>query len=336
VVRSLSRIWIDWSFAASFARVLICQERHEVPTNGSDTGYCRQPLYVAPLHAHSQTLQTDRPWPHTVAATSSALISYRTGRDDDIRLGWEVSRKGASPSSGNVYLQIDAPTTYTWVGIGVGDSMRNAKVFLMYQDGEGNVTLSTRDGRHHTMPIYAEKSNVKLLEGSKVEDGRMVANVLCSECESLDLEGTNSWVAAWLRGDPLYSASPEAQITQHDEKAILNVDFQTATTIPDQNPFLSAATGETNWGAVTVLYEETPTLSAIATAHGVIMIIVFAGLYPIGALLMPLFNQWFLHSASQLIAFLLMWVGVGLGGEVARKNNLVSVPQEFQYNEKIF
>jgi hypothetical protein len=97
---------------------------------------------------------------------------------------------------GNVYFQLDAPDTYAWVGLGIGGWMRDAAIVVMFKDGEGNVTLSTRDGRHHVMPEYVERSNIQLLEGSGVRDGRMVANVQCSGCQNLDLASQNSWIAA--------------------------------------------------------------------------------------------------------------------------------------------
>lgn len=60
--------------------------------------------------------------------------------------------------------------------------MAGASIFVMYSDGNGNVTISARDGgQGHVEPSVdgGLSQRVKLLEGSGVVGGRMVANVLC-------------------------------------------------------------------------------------------------------------------------------------------------------------
>lgn len=56
---------------------------------------------------------------------------------------------------------------------------------LRYTSGDGqNVTLSPRLGKGHTMPLHDDSANVTLLEGSGVSNGKMTANVRCSNCNS--------------------------------------------------------------------------------------------------------------------------------------------------------
>ena len=60
--------------------------------------------------------------------------------------------------------------------------MAGARVFIMYQDGNGNVTISGRDGgQGHDEPQVDAvlMAGLTLLEGSGVVGGNMVANVLC-------------------------------------------------------------------------------------------------------------------------------------------------------------
>lgn len=62
--------------------------------------------------------------------------------------------------------------------------MRGAKIFVMYADGNGNVTISARLGNQgHVEPSQnaALQAGVTLLDGSGVVGGNMVANVKC-EC----------------------------------------------------------------------------------------------------------------------------------------------------------
>ncbi len=60
--------------------------------------------------------------------------------------------------------------------------MRGAVVFVMYQDGNGNVTISARDGNQgHVEPQFDSTlaAGVQLLAGSGVVNGIMIANVKC-------------------------------------------------------------------------------------------------------------------------------------------------------------
>lgn len=221
-----------------------------------------------------------------------------------------------------MYFKLDAPQTYSWVALGIGSNMETAQIFLIYTDGEGNVTLSTRQGRQHVMPVYEKRSKVELISGSGAEDGRMTATVRCGDCDSLNLSGENDWVAAWLTGEAVDSKNPDATITHHEGRSVFRMNLADATVSSDANPL--SDTNDNESAVVQLLDAPNEKYRRIRRAHGVIMSLVFVGLYPIGALLMPLFANWFLHSTSQFLAFLLMWAGVGLGVTFARNYSLVS------------
>jgi len=60
--------------------------------------------------------------------------------------------------------------------------MKGATIFVMYADGNGNVTISARDGGPgHVQPLEntSLQGNVQLLEGSGIVNGQMVANIFC-------------------------------------------------------------------------------------------------------------------------------------------------------------
>lgn len=194
----------------------------------------------------------------------------------------------------------------------------------MYQDGEGNVTLSTRKGRNHIMPVYEERSGVELISGSGVLNDRMTAKVRCSDCNKLDLEGENNWVAAWLSGETIQSTSVQEPIDHHEGRDLFSIDLAMAATDSEVNPLADSDDDILSSGAV-VTDATVAKYDSIRLAHGIIMTVVFVAMYPIGALLMPVLGNWFLHSASQLLAFILMWAGVGLGATFARQYFLVSI-----------
>lgn len=229
---------------------------------------------------------------------------------------------------------MEAPTSYQWIALGTGSQMRGSDMFLIYQDGDGNVTPSTRTGTGHVMPEYTERDDVELLAGSGISNGNMVANIKCGACDGLDLTDSNSWIAAWKSGDSLDSTSPSERISEHDEEDGFSVDFAQAAISSDSNPFLttssdggsSSDTGSNsdNTGSGVVSSKSSDNTDAILRAHGIIMSIVFLAGYPLGAVLMPIVGKWFIHAGWQTVVFMGMWAGLALGVIVGNRENKVS------------
>ncbi|KAL2158046.1 hypothetical protein VTH06DRAFT_4856 [Thermothelomyces fergusii] len=249
-----------------------------------------------------------------------------------------VPASSASAGSGNIYFQIQAPTSLQWVALGTGSSMSGSNIFLMYQDGRGNVTLSPRLGRGHSEPkldTSATAARLTLLAGSGVsEDGSaMTANVACANCESWDggemsLQSSGSaWIGAWRQGPSLATTDPAAAIDRHDGNTRFQVDLTEATVSADSNPFVSAGgddggdgsepgTGP-GGGSTEVRGSSKP---AALVAHGIVMALVMGLFYPLGSTIMPLAGKWWVHAAWQTVAFCLMWAGFGLGVVSGRRS----------------
>lgn len=289
-----------------------------------------------------------------------ATVQYCPSSGGGICYTVGVPSSSASAGSGNIYFQITAPTTYQWVALGTGSGMANSNIFLMYQDGNGNLTLSPRRGTMRTMPTLDTSSTaakLTLLAGSGVStDGKtMTANVACANCQSwsggtMSLASTSAgWIAAWKAGSSLSSTSKSATITQHDDTDRFSIDLTKATISTDSNPFVSTNTGgnsgngnstgsdtgsgsgsDSNSGSsgsgssgsgVTVVSGKPS--AAILTAHGLIMALVFVVLYPLGSLLMPLLGNWKVHGSFQIFVWCLMWAGFGLGIVTAKERNML-------------
>ncbi|KAK2026248.1 integral membrane protein [Colletotrichum zoysiae] len=244
---------------------------------------------------------------------------------NDICFKVAVPQASASSGSGNLYFQMSAPSSYQWVALGTGSTMSNSNMFIMYTDGSGNVTVGPRTSRGHNMPTLSSSTNLQLLAGSGVKDGKMIANVLCTNCASWSSgtmalnSATSSWIAAWKSGSAINSASNSQSIQQHDDHSNFNLDLTKATVQTDSNPFEGTSSGGGSSGSGSGS-GSSGGLSNVLLAHGIIMSIVFIFLYPVGAILMPLVGKWMVHGAWQSVAFLLMWVGFGTGYIYARDN----------------
>lgn len=264
-----------------------------------------------------------------VFATASANpVTYCDGDSNDICYAWGVPPSAASSGSGSIYLRIVASTKYQWVGLGTGSRMDGSQMLIVYQDGTGNITLSTRMASGHSMPEYSHMSSTKLLQGSGVSGGNMIASIeLGLGSSGLDVSGPNSWISAWKTGSALDSSDTGASIDQHDSYDGFSVDLSKATLATDAIPFTntstavstpssSAGSGVTSTGIVSS--------DSVIKAHGIIMALAFLVGFPAGALLMPLLGSWKIHAGWQMLAFVGMWIGFGLGKVSADKYSQVS------------
>ncbi|KAI0125580.1 hypothetical protein BJ170DRAFT_439046 [Xylariales sp. AK1849] len=265
------------------------------------------------------------------STVTSASAQQQCPKNNDVCFTVAVPEAASSSGSGNLYFQLESPTSYSWIALGTGSQMSGSNMFVMYQDGNGNVTISPRQGTHHIAPTEDTSStaaNLTLLAGSGVDGDTMRANVMCSNCDSwanggaMSLSSTDSeWIAAWKSGSSLASTDKNEGISQHDAHSSWTIDLTKATVTSDSNPFVSASGNNTSSDNSTdsssssgvVDNDSSQDPQRMISAHGVIMSIVFVILYPLGSILMPLLGKWIIHAAWQFVTFILMWIGFGLG-----------------------
>lgn len=98
----------------------------------------------------------------------------------DVCFKLNIPESTASSGSGDIFFQISAPNTYSWVALGQGQAMAGSNMFVVYTSADGNnVTISPRSASGHNMPTLNSNTQVELLEGSGVANGVMTANVKC-------------------------------------------------------------------------------------------------------------------------------------------------------------
>lgn len=260
-----------------------------------------------------------------------------------------VPQSSASSGKGNIYYQIRAPTSYSWVALGQGSSMAGSSIFVVYADGKGNVTVSPRAGEGHVMPQEDSSVQVKLLAGSGVHRNIMTANFMCANCQSwsggdMSLSSTTAnYIGAWLDGSALDSTDASTAISQHTDTTEWEFDLTKAVISEDANPYVhgkgsssgdgsddgnnNSGDNSNNSGVVGGSSEEDELAKTdlLVKGHGAVMTIVMVFLYPIGAAAMPLFRKWIIHAVWQGGSFVLMWIGFGLGYRAAVDNGDVSL-----------
>ncbi|KAK4541735.1 hypothetical protein LTR36_007444 [Oleoguttula mirabilis] len=282
----------------------------------------------------------------SLASTALASIAS-TCPESDICYQLNIpSSTTASSGTGDVFFQLSASTAYQWVALGQGSQMAGSNIFVMYTSSSGtNVTVSPRLGIGHVQPQHDTDAHITVLQGSGVSNGRMTANVRCSNCGSwsggsMDFTGSSSnWIHAYKSGSALYSDDLSESISQHDESGTFTWDLSQAKGGSDANPFTdSVATGTSTVTAASSTSSSssgnnsnntTATLvnagynglsqskqQQILVAHGALAALAFVALFPIGAILIRLANftgSIWVHAALQLVAYLFYIVAFGLG-----------------------
>lgn len=221
-------------------------------------------------------------------------------------------------NGGNVYLSLSAPTTYSWVGLGMGSSMTNSNMFIMYTDGNGNVTLSPRFSRGHSMPQHVDTLDVQLLSGSGVANGVMTANFRCGNCSASGDFGAQSgrWIHARRSGAALDTTDAQARFSQHDSEGGFTWQYADAVGGASANPFTASDVVASSAAPASSSGGGRSTRRNILLVHGIFASLAFLVFFPIGAIIMRLgkFNNVVaVHVATQVFAWLLFITAFGLG-----------------------
>ncbi|PVH77590.1 iron reductase domain protein [Cadophora sp. DSE1049] len=209
------------------------------------------------------------------ASLSTAQFTFSPGPTYSIGIPSDSSI--SSSSTGPLYFHLEAPTSYQWVALGIGSQMAGASIFVMYADGNGNITLSGRRGTGQIEPRADStlQAGLELLEGTGIANGMMVANVRCTSC-TLDSDKTSSdspWIAAWSIGSAIDSTSVSATIRQHsgNNRVEAQVDLSQASISSDANPFLSSSTPDstsTGSSSPTTASSSKPTTGSGSNGYG--------------------------------------------------------------------
>ncbi|GFF54059.1 hypothetical protein IFM46972_09928 [Aspergillus udagawae] len=241
---------------------------------------------------------------------------------NDICFAIGIHEPSDDSQQGALLLQIQAPDSVQWIGVGHGNQMAGASMFVVYASSGSNVTVSPREGTGHVPPEYNAESRISILPGTAIANGTITARFECKNC--LDAHGgtinatdpASSWIWAYKSGPPMASDNVSASIEYHDAFGRVLVDLSRSQSIADLNnggdPFANARPidGLTS--------SELQSLSAMAIAHGCLMAVAFVVFFPTFALLVPLSRfipmpVTTVHAPLQGLALATAIAGFGLG-----------------------
>ena len=201
--------------------------------------------------------------------------------------------------------------------------MANSLIFVVYTSEDGkNVTVSPRLGTGHFMPQHTSDVTVSLFAGSGVANDLYTVNGMCNGCHSWQngfLETTStSAPMLWAIGPAgrLASDDLDATIEQHQIEGTFALDLLKANGIGGVPVAGSTSSGSTETS------DDSGT-STMVKIHALFLVVAFLIVFPGGYLFLRVFEKVMLHTATQSVAMLLVFIGIALGIAASKKDNLV-------------
>ncbi|KAL4885998.1 hypothetical protein BJY04DRAFT_213538 [Aspergillus karnatakaensis] len=270
--------------------------------------------------------------------TTARTASFHPAHNPSITFSITVPHN--NPSS--IFFRIQAPTSLEWIALAQGTQMSDANMFLVYASSSNpkNVTVSPRTAPGHRPPSWNPDARVSVLEGSGIdthigeetEEGLITADIECFTClrnhgGEMDPQGTETrWVWAYRESQPreedgrgsggFQSDDLTARIAFHSAFGKVLVDLSRAKTDPASHDLFS----NPDFGAVRPVAGSDDndrgdgTGYNTAIAHGLLMTVSFAVLFPLFALTVPLgYPVVKVHAPLQAFAVSLTLLGAVLG-----------------------
>ncbi|EME88381.1 uncharacterized protein MYCFIDRAFT_86102 [Pseudocercospora fijiensis CIRAD86] len=241
-------------------------------------------------------------------------------------------------ANGDVYYHMNAPSSHSWMGVGFGSSMDNARMLISYVGSDGHTLVNTcRMSKGHSEPEW--ESDV-VIEGVHNDtyapysntlspDGIMIAHAICRNCSQwatggLDTSSTaQPFIFALGPNVTLEDDHPNAPLRLHEFHGKFQLDMTVATNFSGshgrvpapQDPGLQV--GDSFWAFANYMSSnvyKTGTDSEWAqTAHAVFMCLAFLLVFPLGAICLRLVRRAMVHAIVQVFGLGLVLIGFGLG-----------------------
>ncbi|XRM45673.1 hypothetical protein ABZX51_008750 [Aspergillus tubingensis] len=201
--------------------------------------------------------------PIALGLAHASIISFSPPTNPDIIYSLTIPNTTTLSTPGPIYIQITAPTSIQWVGLGQGAQMTGANMFLLYTSSSTKITLSPRSGLGHFEPQYTSNTQITMLPGTGISTinsttaaltnssspssdntrTTMTANFRCDNCltwqdgtGTMNPKDTNfPFIWAYRAGVPINSASMDADISIHDDMGGIQVDLTRAGMPPQPN-----------------------------------------------------------------------------------------------------
>lgn len=261
----------------------------------------------------------------TSNATSSVFVYNGTSGEQF------VFALNVEQDTGDLYMHMSCPAGNSWMGVGIGDEMKDSLMFVAYASSNGSgVTLSPRVATGHSEPSFYDKITCDLVWGDEYAggntvtstddglDGVMTVNAVCHNATQWGTgtlkTGTTDGTAATDQpfifavgpSQSMESNSQSANMRRHDFVGHFTMDIsqavvKTGGSVPLPN---GDDNGYTTSGAssATDTKEDKDPAPGI---HAFVMSVTFVIIYPSGSLVLRMLNRVKLHAIMQSVGLVL-------------------------------
>lgn len=274
-------------------------------------------------------------------SNNTVASSIFVSNNQDIAFALNVPNNSAT----DLYFSILLPTQRAWGAIGLGtNQMAGALMLVVYGSENGqNVTVSPRLASGHSEPVFTPDISIQTLPGTGLVNGSAayLFNGKCTNCRSwrssgkggddnknktLDLKSTEQsflYATGPLGPNAVQSDAKDAPLKLHYSYGTFTLDMVRATGAGGVPVISQDGKNPSRVGTTQRLQVEGKTSKA-GTAHAIIMVFVFVGLFPFGTLVLRLGNWVRWHAINQGFGGLLVIIGFGLGADISKLYNRVS------------
>ncbi|KAI0881669.1 putative iron reductase domain protein [Annulohypoxylon maeteangense] len=234
-------------------------------------------------------------------------------------------------STTDLYFSLMMTTSTSWGAIGLGSHMAGSLMLVVYPSQSRNsLTISPRIATGHTEPVYSPEIEIEVMGGTGHDNSTntFIFNGRCTNCRSwsggsgkVDVT-SNIQSMMYATGEDLSYLATDARdgpLKMHYNYGTFTMDMVHATG-PAGIPIIDSSMNSTLVGTSQRLSTEGKK-DMVAMAHGVIMILVFVGLFPFGTFVLRFGNWVRWHGATQGFAFLLTFIASILGFVISKTYN---------------
>ncbi|KAF9701547.1 hypothetical protein EKO04_000976 [Ascochyta lentis] len=223
--------------------------------------------------------------------------------------------------SSDVYFYFASPA-YSWVGVGFGRQMEDSLMLILYPSADGDdVTISPRIGRKAGEPVFTEKLEIEVLDGTRVEEDMMILHGRCSDCRVWPngfLDATSSdqpMIYAFGDAHALQSSSPSADLQRHVRYGHFTMDM-TAATGTGGVPLKSNASS-----GVQAQRDMTRDIDQKNLAHAILGCLVLFVVWPLNVLVAGFLKNIHIHIGLSIAVVLCLGIVYGLGISTSNQYN---------------
>jgi hypothetical protein len=224
----------------------------------------------------------------------------------------------------DVFVTMRVKLGLQWGAIGLGadgmaDDRHTSLVFVLYLAANGTgVTFSPRISRGHYEPEYFPDVQYQVLPGTGVVNGSLVFSMRCTA-------GCRNWMGGYIDvtdanqkaifavgpGGDMFTDDVRAPLSYHEDYGKFRINMQRTGGAAD-----APALDDNSESEGTVLVDGSYNIGKSdrkATAHGLLMIFCFIGLFPLGVLILRIGDWVRWHALNQALALILVGVAGGVG-----------------------